>query len=72
MQNTGSFTAILGDIPEQKETKKLEVDEEKARTIYEDLEKLWTLLVNTEDTQTLYSKYMSIVERFKEDVLNDR
>jgi hypothetical protein len=73
MANGGqTLSAILRDSPKKKEKKVLEIDEEKARLIHNDLEKLWNEIVNSDDTKKLYGKYMSIIERFKEDILNDR
>lgn len=63
-----ALSATLG------KSNKIEIDREVAESIYNDLLSLWNELPRTDrvSSSKAYGLYMSILERYKEDILNDR
>lgn len=70
-----TMSAILKGKDDDKEKKRLVIDKDNALAIYKLLEELWNKVsvgASSGNISSAYGSYMTILERYKEDILDDR
>ena len=63
------------EVPLPKKRKTINVDEEKAKTLYKDFEKMWTSImdgVRQNNLNRQHGVYQTLLERYREDILDEK